>query len=128
MCKLFAYGPGDAIAIPKPHNLLPYLNLDWFYLSGTSLTQVVLEKRPLNGCSSSSSSSRPMPDVAALMMLIMVLIMVVMNDTDDGNRCCTYCRCSHFESLGSPLRSIHLYSTVASQVSRYLDQVVRFDT
>lgn len=30
--------------------------------------------------------------------------------------------CSHFESLGSPLRSIHVYETVASQVSRYIDQ------
>ena len=28
--------------IPKPHHLLPHLNPDWFYLSGT---EVVLEKR-----------------------------------------------------------------------------------
>ena len=39
---------------PKPHHLLPRLSPDWFYLSGTRLTKVVLEKRPLNGCSSSS--------------------------------------------------------------------------
>jgi len=37
--------------IPKPHNLLPHLNPDWFYLSGTGF----LEKRLLSGCSSSSS-------------------------------------------------------------------------
>jgi len=29
-CRLFAYGPADATAIPKPHP-------DWFYLSGTGL-------------------------------------------------------------------------------------------
>ena len=28
--RLFAYGPADAIAIPKPHHLLPHLNSDWF--------------------------------------------------------------------------------------------------
>jgi len=33
----FAYGPADATAIPKPHHLLPDLNPDWFYLSGTGL-------------------------------------------------------------------------------------------
>ena len=48
-CRLFAYGPADAASIPKPHHLLPHLNADWFY----RLTQVVLEKRPLNECSSS---------------------------------------------------------------------------
>ena len=37
------------------HHLLPYLNPDWFCLSGYRLTRVVLEKRPLNGCSGSSS-------------------------------------------------------------------------
>jgi len=31
---------------PKPHQLLPHLNPFWY-----RLTQVVLEKRPLNGCS-----------------------------------------------------------------------------
>ena len=34
-CRLFAYCPADATAIPKPHHLLPPLNPDWFYLSGT---------------------------------------------------------------------------------------------
>ena len=41
--------------IPEPHYLLPHLNrlvLPFWY----QLTQVVLEKRPLNGCSSSSRS------------------------------------------------------------------------
>jgi len=33
-CRLFAYGPDDATAIPKPHNLMRSLNTDWFYLSG----------------------------------------------------------------------------------------------
>jgi len=29
--RLFAYGPADATAIPKPlHRLLPHLNPDWF--------------------------------------------------------------------------------------------------
>ena len=34
---MFAYGPADATAIPKPHHLLPHLSPDWFYLSITSL-------------------------------------------------------------------------------------------
>ena len=56
-CRLFAYGPADASAIQKPYHLLPHINLDWFYLSNYRLTRVVLEKRPLNRCSSSSSDS-----------------------------------------------------------------------
>ena len=36
-CRLFACGPADATAIPKPRYLLPHFNLDWFYLSGTGL-------------------------------------------------------------------------------------------
>ena len=28
-CKLFAYGPADATAIPKPRHLLLHLNPDW---------------------------------------------------------------------------------------------------
>jgi len=39
-CRLFAYDPADATAIPKPHNLLPHLNPDWFYLSGTGLLRL----------------------------------------------------------------------------------------
>jgi len=35
---------------PKPHDLLLHLNPDWFHLSGTGFTQVILENRPLNGC------------------------------------------------------------------------------
>jgi len=53
-CTLFAYGSADATAIPKPHHLLPHSNPDWFYFFWYRLTQVVLEKRPLNGCNSSS--------------------------------------------------------------------------
>ena len=36
-CRLFAYGPADATAIPKPYRLLPHSNLDWFYLSVPSV-------------------------------------------------------------------------------------------
>ena len=39
-CRLFAYGPADATAIPNPHHLLPHLNQDWFYLSGTGLPRL----------------------------------------------------------------------------------------
>jgi len=39
-CRLFAYGPADAIAIPKLRHLLPHLNPDWFYLSGSSLPRL----------------------------------------------------------------------------------------
>ena len=38
--------------IPKHHNLLPHLNLDWFYLSGTSLPRLSWK----NSSSSSSGS------------------------------------------------------------------------
>ena len=46
-CILFANDPTDAIL--KPRHILPHLNPDWY-----RLTQVVLEKRPLNGCSACS--------------------------------------------------------------------------
>ena len=36
-CRLFAYRPADATAIPKLHHLLRHLNPDWFYLSGAGL-------------------------------------------------------------------------------------------
>jgi len=45
---LFACGPADATAIPKPHHLLPHLNPDWL----TFLAPAYLGcpgKRPLNG-------------------------------------------------------------------------------
>jgi len=32
--------PADATAIPKPHRLLPHLNPDWFYVSGTGLPRL----------------------------------------------------------------------------------------
>ena len=50
-CRLFAYGPADATAIPKPQHLLPRLNPDWLLPFWYQLTKVVREKRPLNGCS-----------------------------------------------------------------------------
>jgi len=39
-CRLFAYGPADATAVPKPHRLLPHWNPDCFYLSGTGLPRL----------------------------------------------------------------------------------------
>jgi len=39
--QVVSYGPADAAAIPKPHHLLPHP--DWFCLSGTKLTLVLLE-------------------------------------------------------------------------------------
>ena len=47
---MFAYAPADATAIPKPHHLLPHLNPDWFYLSGTGLPRLSWKR---GGCSSS---------------------------------------------------------------------------
>ena len=58
-CRLFAYGPAGATASQNPiiscrlASFKSILVLPFWYW----LTQVVLEKRPLNGCSSSSSSS-----------------------------------------------------------------------
>jgi len=52
-CRLFAHDPADATAIPssltsfKSRLVLPF----WYPLS-----QVVLEKRPLNGCSSNNTT------------------------------------------------------------------------
>ena len=39
-CRLFAYGPADATAIPNPHRVLRHLNSDWFYLPGTGLPRL----------------------------------------------------------------------------------------
>jgi len=51
-CRLFAYGPADVTALsPQLHHLLPHLNPEWLPF-WYWLTQVVLEKRPLNVCSS----------------------------------------------------------------------------
>jgi len=50
---LFAYGPADATAIPKPHHLLRHLHPDWFHLSGASFTQTP------NPLPKSSITSRP---------------------------------------------------------------------
>jgi len=43
-CRLFAYGPADATVSPKPQHLLPHLNPDWFYLSGTCLPRLSWER------------------------------------------------------------------------------------
>jgi len=39
---LFAYGPADATASQNP--ILPQLNPDWFYLSGTGLPRLSWKK------------------------------------------------------------------------------------
>jgi len=39
-CRVFAYGPADATAIPKPHHLLPFVNPDYFYVFGTGLSRL----------------------------------------------------------------------------------------
>ena len=39
-CRLLACGPADATASQKPQHLLPHLNPDWFYLSGTGLPRL----------------------------------------------------------------------------------------
>ena len=36
-CRLFAYGPAEVTAVPKPRHLLPHLHPQWIYLSGTGL-------------------------------------------------------------------------------------------
>jgi len=48
---LFAYGPADATESQNPHHLLSHLKSRLVLPSWYRLTQVVLEKRPLNGCS-----------------------------------------------------------------------------
>ena len=48
-CRLFAYGPADATASFKSRLVLRF----WY-----RLTQVVVEKRSLNGCSSSVCVSK----------------------------------------------------------------------
>ena len=40
---------------PETHHLLPHLNPDWFYLSGTGLPRLSWKKRLLNGRSSGSN-------------------------------------------------------------------------
>jgi len=45
-CRLFAYGLADATAIPKPH---ASFKIQAAYTFLYRFTQVVLEKRPLNG-------------------------------------------------------------------------------
>ena len=53
---MFACGPADATAIPKRRRLLPHLNPDWLYHSGTGLTHGALEQRLFHGCRGNSSS------------------------------------------------------------------------
>jgi len=46
-CRLFAYGPADATASQNPLHLLPHLNPDWFYLSGTGSSVCMCVCRPI---------------------------------------------------------------------------------
>ena len=39
-CRLFACSPAGATAIPKVYHLLPHLNPDWFYISGTGIPRL----------------------------------------------------------------------------------------
>jgi len=48
-CRLFACGPTDATASPKPRHLLPHLNPNWFYLSGTGLPRLSWKTGRLTG-------------------------------------------------------------------------------
>jgi len=50
-CRLFEYGPVDASASRNPHHLLPHLNPDCLLPFWYWLTQVVMEKMLLDGCS-----------------------------------------------------------------------------
>ena len=50
-CRLFAYNPVDATAIPKPHHLFLHLNPDWFYLSGCP------GKEAVKGCSVAAAAA-----------------------------------------------------------------------
>ena len=52
---MFAYGPADVTAIPKPPSSFASFESRLVLLLWYWLTQVVLEKRPLNGRSSNSS-------------------------------------------------------------------------
>ena len=37
---IWSITPADVTTIPKPYHLLPHLNPDWFYLSGTGLPRL----------------------------------------------------------------------------------------
>ena len=65
-CRLFAYGPADATAVPKPHNLLPHLNPDRFYLSGTGLPRLPL-KRVSNKCIAVRKFATPLRELTCHM-------------------------------------------------------------
>jgi len=56
-CILFAYGSADATVSPKPHRVLPQLNPDWFYLSGTGLPRLFWKRGGYRVIGYSSSSS-----------------------------------------------------------------------
>ena len=82
-CRVFAYGPADATAIPKPHRLLPHLDPDWFYLSGTGLSRLPWKKRPLNGC--------------AVVEVVVILATSVQRPDHRECRCATLLRPDHRE-------------------------------
>jgi len=76
-CRLFAYGPADATASQNPIiSCLIQLqtNLPFWY----SLTQVVLEKRPLSGCVHNN----------VLFILLVRLVNVCFNSQSSGGIAC----------------------------------------
>ena len=72
-CRLFAYGPADALHSKTPSSLASFksrLVLPFWHW----LTQIVQEKRPLNGCSSSSY----LFIIIIIIMCVVVVVVVVM--------------------------------------------------
>jgi len=63
-----------------------------------------------------------------LLLLMMMMLLLSLWRIDDAKSCLSFLlsltRCRHFKSLGSPLRTVHSYPSVASQVSRCIDMVV----
>ena len=71
-CRLFAYCPADATAIPKPRHLLRHSNPVWFYLSGTGLPRLSWKRGHLTGSSCSSWRSVTFPSLLLLLVRLSV--------------------------------------------------------
>ena len=54
--EIVCNGPADATASPTPHHLLPHLNPDLFYLSGTGLLRLSWKRGRYVGVLVSNSS------------------------------------------------------------------------
>jgi len=66
----FVYGPADATAFAKIRHLLPHLNPDWFYLSGTSLPRLSWKR----GCSTGVAIVVVNSPVAAADLLVLCCV------------------------------------------------------